>query len=130
MSRAMHRDDDRRLIDLCTECKRTTCNGDKCDEYRKMEKAIENEERGGKKRPGIEMEPLSDDPVSMDPERRKSGEHGLRLYNRVIDMLEDLKEESDEQKQCQIETMIKAIRRWRMETFETYIDWYAMEGRI
>lgn len=104
---------DPRLIRMCTECTKPDCNGSKCPEYRKLERSIAEG-------PQMDMKQLT-------VPRRSSGEKGLRLYNKTIDMLEDLKEQSDEQKQCQLESMIRALKSWRVELFEGRVNWYGME---
>lgn len=120
MSKKDYVGNDPRIIKLCTECKRVNCNGNKCDEYLELERFITAEHDLLSRAPG--------QPESSPKEIDKKTV--LRLYNQLIGMLEELKNESDIQRQRQIDPMVRALRKWRMETFESGIDWHAMEERI
>lgn len=121
MGLKVNREDDPRLIKLCTNCTRADCNGQKCKPYRDLEKSIYGNNEGPQaKQPNMEVQLL-------DVPRRSTGANGLRLYNLAIDTLEDLKEQTSGEKQCQVETMIKALRSWRTENYERRVNWYALE---
>lgn len=118
------KDDPKELIDLCTECKRPSCNGEPCDAYRVMERSLKAERRA--KKPAITLEQVSPD-VSEIIERSS----GLFLLNLTIDALyrltgeEPIKE--DETLLAELNKMISALDLERFRLYAYRVDWHEFE---
>lgn len=139
------------LMQLCLECRRANCNGEKCDDYRNLERKIRMNTSA--KRPRSAGTQASDsylDVVIPAPKERIAPEpspvskmdivplcappheavvqaRGLKLWNLTIEALDKLLDEGDMEEVGSFVGMLKSLKRQRFELFGDRIDWHALE---
>lgn len=133
------------LMQLCLGCWRANCNGEKCDDYRNLERKIKMNASG--KRPRNASAQASDSyldvvipasepaekpkmdivPLCTPPHEAVVQAHGLKLWNLTIEALDKLLDEGDMEEVGSFAGMLKSLKRQRFELFEDRIDWHALE---
>lgn len=133
------------LMQLCLECRRANCNGEKCDDYRNLERKIKMNASG--KRPRNASTQASDSyldvviptsepaekpkmnivPLCTPPHEAVAQAHGLKLWNLTIEALDKLLDEGDMEEVGSFAGMLKSLKRQRFELFGDRIDWHALE---
>lgn len=118
------KDDPKELIKLCTECKRSSCNGDPCDAYLAMERSLKSERKA--KKSVMTLEPIAPDASEMI-----GSSSGLRLLNLSIDALYGLIDEDsikeDEAMYADLNRMISVLDEKRFRLYGYRVDWYEYE---
>lgn len=139
------------LMQLCLECTRARCNGEKCDEYKELERKIRMNVRRGrqsnsdapaadsymdviipapKEKIAPEPYPVSKMeivPLSVPPHEAVARARGLKLWNITIEALEKLLDEEDMEEDGSFAGMLKALKRQRFELYGERVDWHALE---
>ena len=133
------------LLQLCLECRRANCSGEKCSDYRNLERKIRMNTSG--KRPrnagaqnAPEQTPVSEIavaspqkprmdivPLSAPPHEAVVQAHGLKLWNLTIEALDKLLDDGDIEEVGSFAGMLKSLKRQRFELFGDRIDWHALE---
>lgn len=139
------------LMQLCLECRREKCTGEKCDDYKNLERKIRMNVRRGRQRnsdapaadsymdviipapkekiapepsPVSKMEIV---PLSAPPHEAVAQARGLKLLNLTIEALDKLLDEEDMDEVGSFAGMLKALKRQRFELYGDRVDWHALE---
>lgn len=107
------------LIDLCTNCTRTDCNGTPCGDYRAIERRIKAAQSRSRYNP--------DAPMPTHTQNQTCGVNTLLLVNAAIDALEELLRDPDGNQfitgRGPVEKLVEHMKRTRFERCHHFIDW-------
>ena len=141
------------LMQLCLECRRARCNGEKCDDYKNLERKIRMNTSGKMQRklePDLNTDlgtdatfpPLDKDgaPVPVQslkieivmpaapPHEAVAQARGLKLWNLTIEALDKLLDEEDmAEGSGSFAGMLKALKMQRFSLYGNRVDWHALE---
>lgn len=137
-------------MQLCLECRRARCNGEKCDEYKDLERKIRMNTSGKNPRnacepaKGLHVDVVFPEPVpagepqcvkpnmdivplSVPPHEAVARARGLKLWNLTIEALDKLLDEGDIEEVGSFAGMLKSLKRQRFELYGERVDWHALE---
>lgn len=110
-------------MQLCLECRRANCNGEKCDDYKRLEKEIRMQKKNESAAPRMEIKPISAPPHDVIAQA-----HGLKLWNLTIEALDKLLDEEDmAEGSGSFAGMLKALKMQRFSLYGNRVDWHALE---
>lgn len=138
-------------MQLCLECRRANCTGEKCDDYKNLERKIRMNVSRGRLRNSdapaadsymdviipapkekIAPEPsqvpkMEIVPLSVPPHEAVAQARGLKLWNLTIEALDKLLDEEDMDEVGSFAGMLKALKTQRFELYGDRVDWHALE---